>query len=144
MHQKALLFADYNIAAKIMTTSSPKDIKALGRKVANFKDETWNLHRSKIVEDASYYKFKYGADKGELSYDGTGMSLKQRFMQTGDRELVEASPMDKIWGIGFTEWGADARRPSWGLNLLGKALMAARERLRSEESESTKEGGAKV
>lgn len=54
------------------------------------------------------------------------MGLRQRLLQMGDRELVEASPMDKIWGIGFTEYDAEDNRQWWGLNLLGKALMEAR------------------
>lgn len=55
-------------------------------------------------------------------------------MGTGERELVEASSMDKIWGVGFAEKDAEANRVKWGQNLLGKALMVVRERLREEES----------
>ncbi|CZR61981.1 uncharacterized protein PAC_11878 [Phialocephala subalpina] len=138
MHQKALLFSDPAIAAKILQTTSPKEQKSLGRKVKNFKDSTWVLHRSRIVEEGSYLKFKYGQDKGEL--EGKGLSLKERLLQTGEKELVEASPMDRVWGIGFTERWAEERMGEWGLNLLGKALGKARERLMAEE----KEAGAKT
>jgi predicted NAD-dependent protein-ADP-ribosyltransferase YbiA (DUF1768 family) len=139
MHQKALLFSDADIASKILETSSPKAVKALGRQVSGFSDPVWHANRSRIVEDASYFKFKYGRDEGELGSAGPaqgGMSLKQRLFETGDREIVEASPLDKIWGIGFGAARAEEMREKWGLNLLGKALMAARERLRKEDKES--------
>lgn len=51
-------------------------------------------------------------------------------LATGDRELVEASPDDRIWGIGFEAVKADANRDQWGENLLGLALMNVRKRLR--------------
>ena len=56
-----------------------------------------------------------------------------RFVRGGERELVEASPLDRIWGVGFAEKNAAANKQKWGLNLLGKALMDVRERLRGEE-----------
>ncbi len=91
MHRKALLFHDYTVAAKILTISSPKAVKGLGRKVKPFNQATWEAHRSKIVEDASYYKFKFGLDKGDLSFEGK--TLKDRLLETGDKEIVEASPV---------------------------------------------------
>ena len=50
---------------------------------------------------------------------------------TGPRVLVEASPSDRIWGIGLRASHPDAARPSrWrGLNLLGFALMNVRDQL---------------
>ena len=61
-------------------------------------------------------------------------SLKAFLLGTGDAVLVEASPVDKIWGIGLAENHSDARNPSeWpGLNLLGFALMTVRDELRTE------------
>jgi ribA/ribD-fused uncharacterized protein len=91
MHRKALLFQDYTVAAKILTISSPKAVKGLGRKVKPFNQATWDAHRSKIVEDASYYKFKFGVDEGDLSVEGK--TLKERLLETGDKEIVEASPV---------------------------------------------------
>ena len=46
--------------------------------------------------------------------------------------LVEASPYDRIWGIGLAQEDACSRNPlSWrGENLLGFALMEARDALR--------------
>lgn len=133
MHQKALLFSDHEIAAKILQTTVPKEQKALGRLVSNFTQERWEANRERIVEEGSYFKFKFGRDEGEGKEDGIG--LKAKLLETGDREIVEVSPMDKIWGVGFGAKNAGKRRKDWGLNLLGKALVRARERLRTEQAE---------
>lgn len=122
MYRKAILFNDASVAAEILETKDPRQQRALGRKVSDFDEETWIRNRSLIVEDGSYWKFK--RDPSVL-------------LATGERELVEASPRDKVWGIGRGAAAAEAqalqgRRGDWGLNLLGKALMVARERLRRE------------
>ena len=126
MYQKAILFNDKSIAAEILESNSPKDQKALGRIVSNFKNDVWLENRERIVRDGSYYKFKNG--KGP-----EGESLKEKLLATGDRELAEASPRDRIWGIGFGENNALKMRKKWGLNLLGKALIWAREKIMEEE-----------
>jgi ribA/ribD-fused uncharacterized protein len=43
--------------------------------------------------------------------------------------LVEASPADRVWGIGLDAHSPDAQQPErWkGLNLLGFALMEVRD-----------------
>nr|VWP02060.1 Alcohol oxidase [Ganoderma boninense] len=106
---------------------SPKEVKALGRKVKNFDDETWVRERTRIVLEGSLHKFRQNAP------------LRRELFATGERELAEASPLDRIWGIGMGEkkgWetcGGDAKgRQGWGLNLLGKALVEARAILREE------------
>jgi len=50
---------------------------------------------------------------------------------TRTKVLVEASPLDRIWGIGLSADAPEAQDPlRWrGLNLLGFALMEAREQL---------------
>lgn len=58
--------------------------------------------------------------------------LRKQLLATGTRDLVEASPRDRIWGIGFGWKNAEKQRQRWGLNLLGKALVEVRERLRGE------------
>jgi ribA/ribD-fused uncharacterized protein len=124
MYQKAILFSDPAIAAKILKTTSPKEQKALGRQVANFKNDVWLENRERIVRDGNYYKFVNSLVEGE--------DLKAKLLETGERELVEASPLDRIWGVGYGETNAPKMREKWGLNLLGKALMHARERIRKE------------
>ncbi|KAH8808161.1 hypothetical protein F5884DRAFT_857704 [Xylogone sp. PMI_703] len=125
MYQKAVLFEDHEIGAKILETTSPREQKSLGRKVRNFDDDVWKKNRSRIVTGGSYCKFVYSLAEDE--------GLKQKLLATGKRELVEASPMDRIWGVGFGEKNAGSQRHRWGLNLLGKALMEARERIRKED-----------
>jgi len=66
---------------------------------------------------------------------GNGEALKDMFLATGNRELVEASP-DRIWGVGFEEEEAEEKREEWGLNLLGKCLERARKRIKEEDIES--------
>ncbi|KAK3110420.1 hypothetical protein LTR53_015303 [Teratosphaeriaceae sp. CCFEE 6253] len=79
--------------------------------------------KSRIVEEGNYHKFTKSKTKPEM----VGSLLA-----TGDRELVEASPTDRIWGVGFGAATAEANREQWGENRLGKAMMAVRDQLRQE------------
>lgn len=85
------------------------------------------------MTQGNYHKFTISEDRDRLR----GM-----LMGTGDRELVEASPLDAIWGIGFVERDAEGKREVWGENLLGIAVMEVRERIRGEE-EKEKKGESK-
>lgn len=135
MYHKALLFSDHTTAANILIETDPKAIKALGRVVAPFVQETWLENRERIVGEASYFKFKNGKAVVEIERDEVWKvdDLRKVLLETGKRELVEASPFDKIWGVGFGPDKAEKNRGKWGLNLLGKALMEARGRLRDEQ-----------
>lgn len=75
--------------------------------------------------------------KFTLSEDSENM--RKWLLATGDRELVEAIPMDRIWGVGFAAKDAGANKHRWGQNLLGKALMVVRTRLREEKDKEEKE-----
>lgn len=141
MYQKALLFNDQASAHKILSRGqTPRKVKSLGRKVANFSEATWNAKREVIVRQGNYLKFtnavkEVGFCRGSAASAGeplVGGSLRETLLSTGQRELVEASPFDAVWGIGLKAADADAggNREAWGLNLLGKALMDVRERLR--------------
>ncbi len=126
MYQKAVLFADYDSAKKILATKSPKEQKRLGREVKNFNEKFWNEHKVKIVLRGNLLKFSQNLD------------LKANLLNTGDELLAEANPYDKTWGIGLTATNKDAFYPhKWkGQNLLGKTLMKVREELRDENIDS--------
>lgn len=141
MYHKAMLFNDRNAAAQILRETHPHPVKALGRTVKGFDEKLWLKSREAIVRKGNLLKFtKAVADPG-LSAATTSKpkgaplikgSLREMLDETGSKELVEASPYDRIWGIGFNAEDAEANRPNWGLNLLGKALMSVRDELRHE------------
>jgi ribA/ribD-fused uncharacterized protein len=120
MAQKALLFGDDNSLQKIIAAKTPGEAKALGRTVEGFNDDEWNLHRYEIVKQGNLYKFKQ--HKALVDY----------LLKTGNKVIVEASPVDPVWGIGLSQDSAHANNPhSWrGLNLLGFALMEVRDILK--------------
>jgi ribA/ribD-fused uncharacterized protein len=124
MYRKALLFGDTGSAQSIIAAQSPKEVKALGRKVSGYDEASWLLHREEIVYTGNLNKFSQNE------------SLRQFLLSTRDSILVEASPVDAIWGIGLDENAPDARIPErWpGLNLLGFALVRVREFLNNNNS----------
>jgi ribA/ribD-fused uncharacterized protein len=119
MAGKASLFGDDAMVPRILAASSPGEAKALGRQVAGFDGEVWAAHRFDIVVAGSVGKFAHHE------------ALRAYLLATNERVLVEASPRDRIWGIGLAATNPDATVPSrWrGLNLLGFALMEARAQL---------------
>lgn len=119
MAGKARLFGDDAVLAEILATHDPAKVKALGRKVRGFDDATWKQHRLALVTEGNVAKFSQDA------------ALRAHLLSTGDAVLVEASPLDRIWGIGVGPDHPDVSDPSrWrGGNLLGFALMRARARL---------------
>jgi len=122
MWRKAMLFGDEKIAAQIVEVPHPSQAKALGRQARGFDEATWAAHRSEIVVAGSVAKF------------GQDPRLREFLLATGDRVLVEASPRDRVWGIGLGAANERAEDPrQWrGLNLLGFALMRARAALRDD------------
>lgn len=130
MYQKAKLFGDDKIAEEVLAGAElhPRTIKTLGRKVKAFDETTWVAERERIVEEGTWLKMTRPAQDGQVN-------LRELLLTTGDRELVEASPYDQVWGVGFRAKDAERNRERWGLNLLGKALMAVRERLREDNKE---------
>jgi len=117
MAEKAALFGDLATRDLVLQAPDPGAAKALGRKVRGFNEETWLENRFSIVRRANEAKFSQNAELG-------------RFLeQTGSKVLVEASPVDRIWGIGLAKHDEEANDPNrWrGLNLLGFALMHVRD-----------------
>ncbi|MBP1223277.1 NADAR family protein [Flavobacterium sp. 1355] len=120
MAKKALLFNDKEIFEKIIQAKSPAEAKKLGREVKNYVDMVWLANRFEIVKEGNLYKF------------GQNKDLKEFLLNTNERILVEASPVDPIWGIGMAADHKEVNNPEkWqGLNLLGFALMEVRDELR--------------
>jgi len=123
MHQKAVCFEDHEIAQKILESSSPPQMKSLGRKVRNYDDSIWEKRRYEVVKTGNKLKFSQNEE------------LKGHLFATKGKILVEASPQDRIWGIGL---GADnplaLDKSTWrGRNLLGYALTEVRDELMQEE-----------
>jgi ribA/ribD-fused uncharacterized protein len=119
MAEKARLFGDFEAEKSILASANPGAAKKFGRNVLGFNEAIWINNRFEIVVKANIEKF------------GQNPELKEFLLNTGDRVLVEASPVDRIWGIGLAEDNRDIENPNnWkGLNLLGFALMEVRERL---------------
>jgi hypothetical protein len=127
MYCKAIFFNDPDSAAKILRTSKPRAQKGIGRKVAGFDAARWDAVREEVVERGNRAKFAQVPRCREV------------LLGTGDRELHEASPFDRVWGIGFGEDNAMLSRKSWGESLLGKALVRVRTWLREEEAREAEE-----
>lgn len=121
MYQKAILFGDNDVAQEILNEASPKNIKALGRKIKHFDQKLWDDKKLSIVIMGNYYKFSQNVSLGSL------------LLSTGDEDIAEASPFDKIWGIGIDEKTAQAGQEWKGENLLGKALMIVRKMIKYGE-----------
>lgn len=119
MAKKAQLFNDDDTLAKILASTHPGHAKKLGRCVLGFDESVWIAHRFDIVVEANRAKFSQNSELADF------------LLASNDRVLVEASPVDKVWGIGLAGDHQDAANPIlWpGLNLLGFALMQVREEL---------------
>lgn len=123
MEQKALTFGDTESAEKIMGTENPREQKALGRKVKNYNQKKWDEVKFEIVKRGCRAKF----EQNHL--------LKRQLILDKDKEIVEASPEDRIWGIGFTEDDALQNMDKWGENLLGKLLMELAQELKFNDKD---------
>ncbi len=139
MFQKAVLFAiphdnkgevvrflslpenNSHIANQILSAKSPKEAKALGRRVPHFNQETWELNVESILYRGNYLKMTQNP------------ALLEQFLSFGERQFVEASPYDKIYGIGMKYDNPLATQPDkWrGKNLLGNALTKLSNDLRN-------------
>lgn len=117
MAKKALLFEDEEQYQNIIATGSPEKAKKFGRTVKNFDARIWDQKAYELVVAGNLHKFSQNE------------ALKTFLLATGNVVIVEASPFDKIWGIGTNAHETDPSK--WkGLNLLGFALMEVRDQLK--------------
>jgi ribA/ribD-fused uncharacterized protein len=124
MAGKARLFGDHESEQQVIAAGHPDQAKTIGREVRGFETGRWQRHRFNLVVQGNIHKFEQNP------------ALLDYLRGTGDRVLVEASPVDRIWGIGLAGSDERAERPAhWrGLNLLGFALMQVRLRLAATPS----------
>lgn len=125
MYIKAVYFKDWETAEKIVVAGTPKEAKDLGRGVRNFSEKEWE----NVREDAMFTALvtrSYSDDRFKE------ILLNPSFENLG---FVEASPYDKIWGIGLgeEEYNANIKSRWPGKNLLGKCLDECRRYLKFQE-----------
>ena len=117
MHfHKAITFGDNDTAKRIMATKSPKEHKRLGRLVKNFDEDIWARKSIEIVRMGNVLKFSQNTE------------LKETLLATHPKELAEASPRDRVWGVGLAANDPRiANKERWlGLNRLGEILVRVR------------------
>jgi len=120
MAEKAGVFGDETALAAILKSDDPREQKAIGRRVRGFQEDAWN----RVCRGIVY--------RGNLARFSQDPELKATLLATGDKTIVEASPTDRIWGVGLPQEDPRAQDPNqWrGKNWLGIALMQVRETLR--------------
>lgn len=116
MAHKALLFGDIGNFDKIINCEKPAEAKKLGRQVLGYDDQTWNEKKFEIVKLGNIHKFNQHP------------KFASYLLKTENKILVEASPVDTVWGIGLSQDSNEIENIyAWrGQNLLGFALMATR------------------
>ena len=120
MYKKAEFFSDHEMMHQIATTPDlgPWDHKRMGKRVRGFNAEAWNKENVRIIAGVNWCKFMQNG------------YLRFKLMNTGEKTLVEASPVDRVWGIGFDSATALANRHLWGDNRLGTSLMMVRSKIK--------------
>lgn len=122
MLMKATAFHDYESITLISNSTSPREAKKLGRAVKNYNQEIWDEIKFSVMMSAIRLKVSIDRD------------FKDILLASENKILVEASPKDRIWGIGYDESNALDNIDNWGENLLGKALMNIRSELYIKEN----------
>ncbi|XP_048255702.1 uncharacterized protein LOC124138828 isoform X2 [Haliotis rufescens] len=123
MYQKTVIFGNKEMELKIMATSNPVQQKRYGRQIPEFKFEVWKKHFIEVVDRATEAKFSQNPH------------LLEHLVATHPKLLVEASPSDRLWGIGRGQkdplaWDKETWR---GKNQLGYIMTRVRDRLMEVE-----------
>lgn len=123
---KAAAMGDRDGFVRIVTArdATPAQIKRLGRQVQGFDDGLWAEIECSVAYAVVYQKFS--KVKG----------LKEILLATEDWVLAEATSNDRNWGIGLDKGDTRTQDPKlWqGTNMLGWALMMARQTLRGTKA----------
>lgn len=118
MSAKASLFKDYEMEEKIRKELDPEKVRDMGRQIKNFDGKIWNKHKFDLVCAGNRAKFR-------------DPELRSVMLATGNKFMVEASPVDRIWGVGFTAEEAPRHVDAWGENLMGHVMMKVRSEIRA-------------
>ena len=113
------------ILEQVLVERDPKKAKALGRSIAGFSAERWDELSRQFMFRAVWAKHCQN------------VPLAQSLVATGERTLVEGSPLDNIWGVGLA-WNNPAiedERKWRGKNWLENILMAVRSLLNALDEE---------
>lgn len=127
MWSKAMLFDDVDVARTILqcNVTEQKQMKSLGREVKHFKEHVWENNKVRICRTHCYEKFSQN------------VHLYEKLLETADKTLVEASPDDRVWGIGLHSKDAKIIAPNkWpGKNLLGLILTDIRDQFKLDDNQ---------
>lgn len=115
MYRKALEFGDLVMARLILNTDSPVAARSYGRKIKKFDAEHWDAVSYKIMRECVEEKFSQNP------------RLLHELLKWKGGMFVEASPVDRKWGVGFSKDKALQNKDRWGSNLLGKILTEIRD-----------------
>lgn len=85
MYRKAVFFDDHASAAAILGSATPTEAGALGRKVKGFDTKRWKEVVAEVAEEGCWLKFSQVKE------------CREALLETGERVLVEASPVDRNW-----------------------------------------------
>lgn len=116
MLYKAHFHNDQEQYDKILASPKPWQQKKFGREIKNFNKEEWEKVALKFVVQSNIAKF----DQNK--------AWKELLFLTDPYKIVEASKEDRIWGIGYLPYDVEIfeEKDKWGTNLLGIAIMCAR------------------
>lgn len=106
---QAQKFLDPSLRQKIRNAPTPKEASIIGRDRNNPLRKDWDIIKKDIMYIAVLEKFKANPD------------IKQKLLDTGDEEIVEATTKEYYWGCG---------PDGTGENNYGKILCAVREKLK--------------
>ena len=116
-YYQAQKFMDSDTKIRIQNAETPKIASIIGRdRKLNLRSD-WEEVKQDVMFDAVYYKFKQNRD------------ILQKFLDTGNARIVEATVKENYWGSGPNNDGQ---------NNYGKILIKVREKLRTEQEEGEK------
>ena len=123
---KAMLMGDGRGYAAVVRSTSPAAAKAAGRRISPWNRTLWDTFLERVAYEVVLQKFV------------ASEPARRVLLGTGEDVLVEASSRDRIWGCGLSQSDVAATGNAWatnGQNVLGRALMTVRRRLRESQEQ---------